>query len=464
MFLQVKVSLFAILISALSFASPFSKEEIFSREFIQIKNREWKACHQESHRFAFSLMRDRVAPFVESDHLLRKLSDMEDQDLMQGRADVQPWSGDYWPYSAGLIAVRSFDPDFRQLSEWKERYDYIQDHPLQEVVKKNSTESSNILSPAEKYDLLLGHLSAPLTQSMWSQGKVYFDQSGNVEGWMGICHGWAPAAIMEGRPLKTIEVPSRYQDLKVSFLPAEVKGLISYSWATNPYPAVTLGQRCNEKNPPQDASGRLQNPECFDLNPATWHLAIVNRLGARKKSFIMDATYDYQVWNQPVLEYNYRYFNPKTLKESDSWQQAQVDLQSWSEDPYKSYRSSKARTIVGIEMKVEYVIETDVYNSNEDSEEDDLTNWVTYRYDLELDSDQNIQGGEWYQVEHPDFVWTPIENAEPTSTVDRQFIGSWDAENMISNDWQKKAAGASSKGVIVNRIVQTILKKSQSAQ
>ena len=31
---------------------------------------------------------------------------------------------------------------------------------------------------------------------------------------------------------------------------------------------------------------------------------------------------------------------------------------------------------------------------------------VTYWYDLELDEDNNIVGGEWYTNRHPDFLWT----------------------------------------------------------
>jgi hypothetical protein len=31
---------------------------------------------------------------------------------------------------------------------------------------------------------------------------------------------------------------------------------------------------------------------------------------------VIDASYDYEVWNQPVYAYTYRYFNPETGKEA----------------------------------------------------------------------------------------------------------------------------------------------------
>lgn len=442
----------------------FSHADISENEFVRLKRSEWKACHQEESQSVFSLLRDDVAPFVETSQIIRDLRNMETQGLLQGRADKQPWSGDYWPYDEGLLAARSFDPNFRYNYEWKERYDYVQGHPLSQFIESADPIKINTLSPAEKYDLIMGDSKGALTKSMWDQGKVYFDSQGKVEGWMGICHGWAPAAIMEPRPLKTIQVPARVQDLKVQFLPDELKGLISYSWATNSYRSVLLGERCNEKNPPLDDQGRLTHPECFDLNPATWHLAVVNRLGAQKKSFVMDATYDYQVWNQPVLEYSYSYFNPQTEKSATTLQDAIVPASEWSQDPYHAYRSPQARSIVGIEMKLAYVIESDVRNDPTDSEEFDSVVWVIYRYDLEIDEHGLIQGGEWHQESHPDFIWTPVANAKPLSPFDRMLTGDWTVANPIPEMWKKSGSLASPRGIIMNRVVQALLKKSQGPE
>jgi hypothetical protein len=33
-----------------------------------------------------------------------------------------------------------------------------------------------------------------------------------------------------------------------------------------------------------------------------------------RRAMIMDATYDYEVWNQPIFSYEYQYFNPATMR------------------------------------------------------------------------------------------------------------------------------------------------------
>lgn len=107
------------------------------------------------------------------------------------------------------------------------------------------------LSPSEKYDLIVGDLNFALTQSMWAQGKEYYDIDGKVEEWMGLCHGWAPASIVEPRPVRIVEVMSPDQKWKVVFNPSEIKGLVSYNWATNRY-ASTFLEVVAMKNPKRD--------------------------------------------------------------------------------------------------------------------------------------------------------------------------------------------------------------------
>lgn len=64
--------------------------------------------------------------------------------------------------------------------------------------------------------------------------------------------------------------------------------------------------------------------ECFDVNPAAWHMSIVNQVGRQKKSFVFDATYDYQVWNHPVISYEIKYFNLVSMDAVDSLEEAIV--------------------------------------------------------------------------------------------------------------------------------------------
>jgi len=52
---------------------------------------------------------------------------------------------------------------------------------------------------------------------------------------------------------------------------------------------------------------------------------------------------------------------------------------------------------------------------------------IRYLYDLELDRNGNIIGGEWYRNEHPDFEWLPHATTQPFSSGDRGLTSaSWD--------------------------------------
>ncbi|MGZ3771464.1 MAG: hypothetical protein ACXVCP_09155 [Bdellovibrio sp.] len=441
--------------------SRFSARDINSGNFVTIKNQEWSACHKSSNRFsAWALSRDPVSTFIEGPLHFKKLQEIESLGLTSGKVEVQPWSGDYWAYAAGIIAARYRDPEFIYLWDWKKRFDLVTENPASKIISSQGQQGINTLSPAEKYDLLVGDQSGGLTSAMWNQGKKFFDEYGNVESWMGICHGWAPASIMEPRPAKTISVPSTDGKWQVSLNPSDIKGLVSYSWATNRVPTVTLGNRCNKKNPPHDENGRIKDSECFDLNPATWHLVTTHMVGMDKRSFVMDATYDYEVWNQPVLAYSYTYFNPQTRKAEQDLQSATVKKEDFTQDKFKKYRPMEARSFVGIRMKVGYVVETMANEAETDSEQQDAIRWVSYEYDLELDDADNIIGGEWYIDSHPDFVWNPKREERPWSVLDKNLSSESWTEEKLPGEWTGAAHQGSPYGVIINTITEALLKKS----
>lgn len=57
-------------------------------------------------------------------------------------------------------------------------------------------------------------------------------------------------------------------------------------------------------------------------------------------------------------------------------------------------------------MNVKYGVEVDPRQREEDSVQYDRSHEANYIYDLELDAKGNIIGGEWYNLYHPDFIWT----------------------------------------------------------
>ena len=441
----------------------FSDLSVATADFIRIKNEEWSACHQSSPGPVYysSENQDLLYNFLESTTVVDSLEKMEALAVTQSTVPVQPWSGDYWPYAKGLLGARSFDTTFTSLLGWLEKFDFIKSESADRIIEKHGQHGILKLSPAEKYDLLVGDSTNGLTNSMWDQGKRFHDERGEVEGWMGICHGWAPAAIVEPRPTSTVDATSLSRQWQIQLVPAEIKGLVSYNWATNDYANASLGHRCNKKNPKRDENGRLTDPECFDLSPATWHLATVNQVGLAHRSFVMDASFDYEVWNQPVLGYSYSYFNVKTKKAEKNLANAKVFVADHTLDPYKKYRSSQARTLVGISMKVGYVIETSTNQQATDSPQDDAIRWVQYDYDLEIDKFGKIIGGEWHQVAHPDFIWTPLKNARPLSLLDLPLNRKeWITEGPIGAAGANAARSGSPRGIVLDTIATALLRKS----
>lgn len=440
----------------------FSPPEVESGSFVAAKSQEWEACHQSSP--SFSLFAEgaqnpaELQAFIELPNVIQKLETMESRRLMEGRVKKQPWSGDYWPYARGILGSRVLDDAFRNLGEWLVRFQFVTSHSASQLLRTQGAAAIDRFSPSEKYDLLIGDDRGALTSSMWSQGRVYYDQFGKVEEWMGICHGWAPAAMIEPRPSQAVNLAAKDSGWPVPLNPSEIKGLVSYSWATNPYATAFLGQRCNKKDPERDEHGRIIDPDCFDLNPATWHTVVTNRVGAAGKSFIMDATFDYEVWNQPVLAYSYKYFHPQSGRATSNISEASVMRQDYPADPYARYRPAKAERIVGIRMKVAYIIETSANELHYDQESLDAVRWVEYQYDLELDKDGNIVGGEWHSPTHPDFVWTPLQGARPRSALDRRLnVREWRRPDPLPETWTTAAKTGAPHGVILDTITNAIL-------
>lgn len=445
-------------------AHRFSSALVANAEFVTQKREERRACRRstmpDTLAPAAGNFGDDIASFLESPRYLRRLEQMEAAGLLEARVARQPWSADYWPIARGVLGARNFELAFKIQPDWRARARYVEDYPAPLVLEKRGEEALAKLSPSEKYELIVGDDAGKLTASMWQQGRDYYDRTGDVESWMGICHGWAPAAIADPRPASAVTIPSHDGKWNVPLAPAEIKGIVSYNWATNRFNTLMLGGRCNEKDPKRDANGRLIDPECFDLNPATWHVVMVNKVGRKKESFVMDATFDYEVWNQPVLGYSYSYFNPETGL-AGGLADSTIPAASFVDDPYRAYRKENVQNIVGIRMKVGYVVETAVTNSPTDHESEDFVRWVEYAYDLELDAGGNIVGGEWHLAAHPDFIWVPRTGFRPQSPLDRALANeTWDDGAPVPEKWSKAARAGAARGLVLDTLTVGILRRS----
>jgi hypothetical protein len=419
--------------------SAFDQEQIAHQDFIGARDAlrkdilDMDAASPTRAPFAAN---DRAENLVDEFHYA-SLSAMDRSAMMSAELPVSPWSDDYWALYLGVLGRRYADPGFPASPDWKENFDYIIAHQPGAILDSGDAGAIDRLSPAEKYDLLVGDDTFTLTRLMWNEGRVYYDRSGKVESWMGICHGWAPAAYMLTRPTSAAEVIAA-QGTALTFYPSDIKALASLLWANVRTQTRFIGGRCDDKDPARDPqTGRVVSTECFDTNPASWHLAVVNQIGASQRSTVMDATFDYEVWNQPVLSYDYRYFNPQQMRYARSLDDAQVSMAQFTNDPFKDYRSSAAASVVGIAMDLSYIVETRPTHDTSDGPAKDGINRVRYFYDIELDAMGGMIGGEWYSNKHPDFLWTPPEGEKATTQADAQAVGLWRRNESLPVAWQR---------------------------
>ncbi|MHA2813373.1 ricin-type beta-trefoil lectin domain protein [Vibrio campbellii] len=417
-----------------------------------------RATSESHHSFSANLNNDNPARLVDlGNGLIRNLDELHRQTPNFKRLDVQPWSDTYWPLYSGAAAWRYGDREL-SASNWQEYFDFSH---IQKPVVSVQGQDREDLSPAEKYDLLVGDTQFTLSKRSWDSGKGYYESNGSVERWMGLCHGWAAAAYMLPRPTQSVTVPDANGE-PLKFYPSDIKALGTLLWAEAPFETRFIGGRCNIKNPAKDENGRVIEPDCNDTNPASWHLAVLNQLGLSGRSLIMDATYDYQVWNQPVLGYNLQYFNPQTYRSASDPADVMISLESYDKDRFSTYRSRRAASIVGVQMQVEYMVETNPTHRSTDMPRYDGVSRVTYYYDLEIDANGQVIGGEWYQNRHPDFLWTPTPMAVAKSYYDG--YGEWDMSLPIPQNWQYQAPRASRYTQPMTAVVEALFAASSGKQ
>lgn len=446
----------------------FSDENIADKSYVDMKNSFHEGVGRRLGRARIEV-NDNPQTLLDGEIRYTKLKEM-DKRYKRASLPESPWSGDYWPIYMGEIAKPYSNSSFPRSRNWKENSDYIL-NTLPNIDTINSS-SADDLSPSAKYDLLIGDANMTLTKAMLADGQSYFEKKSSVETWMGICHGWAPAAYMEKRAKHSIKVMAMDGKTKITFYPSDLKALASLLWAKTSPPSRFIGSRCNIRHPNIDENGRIIDQNCFDTNPGTWHLSVVNSIGVLKRSFILDATYDYEIWNQPAYSYEYTYFNPETGKETHNLSEALVSKEDFKNDKFHKWRNDpRTVSFVGIAMKFTYIAETIPNKNKIDAEGRDRRVAVNYLYDLELDAQGNIIGGEWYHQEHPDFLWTPPHSTVAKSIGDQYLDNANDhshwkkrEKNHIPPSWQEAALKSSKNGQPLMRIVRELLQKANQIQ
>jgi hypothetical protein len=291
-----------------------------------------------------------------------------------GEIAPTPWSDTYWPSFRGGIADR--------WQTWDDPFQFkTPDFP-----DKLSQAQISRLSPAEKFDLLRGRYDFPLVRAERAR------TSADAPRWEGLCHGWAPVALLlkEPRPV----IANNAKGLKIPFGSSDIKALLTYHQGQLAYaPSKMLGQRCN------DDFGRFPNstkrPACEDVNAGAFHLVLANRIGLRKEGFVADMTRDAEVWNQPVYAFRSRVVQSSPA--SDGAARGTVEEKRIQTDLYYA-----------IEVDPSWKAQNTILNRGRRKE--------SLEYIVEMDARGRIIGGRWLSENRPDFLWVQSLGA---------FRGEW---------------------------------------
>ena len=121
--------------------------------------------------------------------------------------------------------------------------------------------------------------------------------------------------------------------------------------------------------------------------------------------------------------------------------------------------------IVGVSMGVSYTVETRAEKTLSDDKSFDQISYVRFRYDLELDQEGRIIGGEWHDFARPDFIWTPDSERRALSNADAlvQETGSpWKTDQKsIPEAWRPLIPEASKRGIPLGFIVEELIERSR---
>lgn len=383
------------------------------------------------------------------------LSQFDSQRFLYGAANFRPWNGSYWPTQKGMLAHRYNDPGFPNSKTWSVNRAYWEAAPGSSLVASGRIEA---LSPAEKYDLLVGDSNWTLTRAMWEKGTKPAERWGNVPGWFGICHGWSAANHMRTPEPQNMVNAVGAEGHTITFYPNDIKALASYLWAESGGASLFIGSKCRSPGPVRDEWGRVIDDSCRDTNPMTWHISVLNRVGRDGDSMVMDESMNNEIWNYAIDSYYFRYFNPNTMKPTRGWEDAVVPRDQYYGDPYKAHRAEGTAYIVGVVMEVFFPAATEPKAMGKLKKP--LYKSKTFIYDLELDAAYNIIGGEWHSDAHPDFLWTYPFNQQAGATQAVDDVSQWAYGAAMPADLAARARQLSQRGKVVARIVNGLIERS----
>lgn len=319
-----------------------------------------------------------------------------------------------------------------------------------------------------------------------------------MSAWKGFCNGWALASTYFKRPQYPVTLFGQLGK-PVVFYPEDIKTYSTvlsaraerqqFNEATQkkePILFQMLGKRCHRKS---------KRENCVGVNPAAFHIAVTQLLSSGRY-IILDVDPGPEVWNHPVFYISFKYSLPKKATSTEPIPAlfTNIGLVDYSGD-YKSplsfskdkkidfrpgsYRYPNhrpAKYIVKVEAEAvvanfsqEMSIEkTDtpqiLPNGKTSYPNDERVGGLIYKYDLELDKDFEIIGGEWQSKQRPDFAWAHVSNTKgPFSKIELKGLklGQWDLKKPIPSDWANAIKTSSKRNQPLRAFVDVLHKLSQ---
>jgi len=370
-----------------------------------------------------------------------------------------PWALPAFKYKSGMLATRHLDKNFMKLKTMREHYAYFQSHTLKSILKlRTATERERqiaILSPAEKYDLVLGDLDRSFSTFIWADVLKNYEH-GEVPGWYGVCDGSSSASVLFKAPARSVMIQSRIKGVRVPFYIGDVKALLAYmmtTYVSSDLPIV--GSRCDKVKPDP------RKNECFGINPASLHqiLMQMSENPGRFPYMIVDRSYNSHIWNSALLSASFSYYLPGQTS-SPSERAADHII------PIGRYRAPQGSP--GWAPDARYLLFTKTVLRLADTR----TN-ASYRghgnmeildlriaYVLELDEKLEVVGGEWLTLVHPSFIWALPRDYQPSSSGDKATADKeWNGVN-VPEDVMPLVLKASSEGHPLFRLVDYIYQQS----
>ncbi len=214
----------------------------------------------------------------------------------QGEAQNIPWAGNYWPTHQDNINFK-----------WAGATSQAASTKYGQAFGVTGVEAA--VSQFHGIDSNTGRKACTTNADCTDQkdGSTCAKRDGQTSGrciptWWGICHAWAPLAVMHAEP----KYPVTHNG--VTFAVQDIKALMTLAHNSTNTKFVSL--RCNQNLEGDseivfDNYGRpiAGSAACIDTNAGTMHLLLANFLGVQKQSFVEDRTFDDEVWNQPLRGY-----------------------------------------------------------------------------------------------------------------------------------------------------------------